>query len=41
VIDRAIAMHEALTGFLCQPGGQVITLDDSVAMLTQLLGASG
>jgi flagellum-specific ATP synthase len=41
VIDRAIAMHEALTGFLCQPGGQIVTLDDSIAMLSQLLGANG
>ncbi|MEO5587606.1 MAG: flagellum-specific ATP synthase FliI, partial [Novosphingobium sp.] len=38
VIDRAIAMHEALTGFLCQPGGQIITLDDSIIALVQLLG---
>ncbi|MGN6356244.1 MAG: FliI/YscN family ATPase [Novosphingobium sp.] len=41
VIDRAIAMHEALTAFLCQMGGEVISLDDSVAMLTQLLGPNG
>jgi flagellum-specific ATP synthase len=41
VIDRAIVMHEALTAFLCQMGGEVISLDDSVAMLTQLLGANG
>lgn len=40
-IDRAIAMHEALTGFLCQPGGEIISLDDSVAGLTQLLGPGG
>ncbi len=41
VIDRAIAMHEALTAFLCQPAGQVISLDTSVAALTQLLGNAG
>lgn len=41
VIDRAIAMHEALTGFLCQSAGEIIPLDDSVAMLTRLLSPGG
>jgi flagellum-specific ATP synthase len=37
VLDRAIAMHTALTGFLGQSWNQVIALDDSAAQLAQLL----
>lgn len=40
-IDRAIAMHEALTSFLCQPGGQVVPLDESIDALARLLGPNG
>ena len=36
-LDRAIAMHELLTAFLCQPGGEIIDLDDSAAQLAALL----
>ena len=36
-LDRAIAMHEALTQFLMQEVGQVVTLDQSAAALGQLL----
>lgn len=36
-LDRAIAMHGALTGFLCQPQGEVVTLAQSAAQLTSLL----
>lgn len=37
-LDRAIAMHGALTGFLCQPQGEVVTLQQSAAQLSALLG---
>lgn len=37
-LDRAIAMHELLTAFLCQPGGEIISIEDSAAQLTALLG---
>ena len=37
-LDRAIAMHDALTGFLCQDAGEVIGIDASVAALGKLLG---
>ena len=37
VLDRAIAMHEALTAFLCQPQRTVIDLPTSVAALEVLL----
>ena len=40
-LDRAIAMHEALTGFLCQTAGSVISLDDSVMALIALLTREG
>ena len=40
-LDRAIAMHEALTQFLMQEGGQIVTLDQSVAALAQLLTHAG
>jgi flagellum-specific ATP synthase len=39
VLDHAIAMHVALTAFLCQPSGQVVALDDSVAALMAVLGS--
>ena len=37
-LDRAIAMHDLLTAFLCQPAGETISLSDSAAQLTALLG---
>ncbi|SFF76121.1 flagellum-specific ATP synthase [Novosphingobium sp. CF614] len=37
-LDRAIAMHELLTAFLCQPARDTIDLDDSAAQLSALLG---
>lgn len=37
-LDRAIAMHGALIGFLCQPQGDVVNLDASAAQLAALLG---
>lgn len=37
-LDRAIAMHEALSGFLAQPAREIVPLDASVAALTALLG---
>lgn len=36
-LDRAIAMHHALTGFLCQSAGEVIPLPQSTAQLGALL----
>ncbi|WP_395395798.1 FliI/YscN family ATPase [Novosphingobium sp. BL-8A] len=36
-LDRAIAMHQALSAFLSQPAGEVVNLADSTARLTQLL----
>ncbi len=36
-LDRAIAMHELLTAFLCQQGGDIVHMDDSVAQLAALL----
>ena len=41
VVDRAIAMHGALTQFLSQPIGELVSLDQSVRGLTQLLGHEG
>ena len=38
-LDRAIVMHDLLTAFLCQPGGEIIDLDTSAAQLGALLGA--
>ncbi|VWX53062.1 FliI/YscN family ATPase [Novosphingobium sp. 9U] len=38
-LDKAIAMNELLTAFLCQIGGEVIDLDTSAAQLAALLGA--
>ena len=38
-LDRAILMHDLLTAFLCQPGGEIIDLDTSAAQLAALLGA--
>jgi flagellum-specific ATP synthase len=37
-LDRAIAMHELLTAFLCQSASATITLEDSMAQLAALLG---
>jgi len=37
-LDRAIAMHEALTGFLTQDAKSCVTLEQSVAALMALLG---
>ncbi|KTR84025.1 flagellum-specific ATP synthase [Novosphingobium fluoreni] len=37
-LDRAIAMHELLTAFLCQFGGEIIDIDTSAAQLAALLG---
>jgi flagellum-specific ATP synthase len=38
-LDRAIVMHDLLTAFLCQAGGEIIDLDTSGAQLAALLGA--
>ncbi|NCU12139.1 MAG: flagellum-specific ATP synthase FliI, partial [Sphingomonadaceae bacterium] len=38
VLDRAIAMHEALSGFLSQPARSTIDLSASMAALHDLLG---
>ena len=40
-LDRAIAMHDALTGFLGQRAGEIVPLDAAVAQLTQLLAPPG
>lgn len=40
-LDRAIAMHEALAGFLSQPARSVVPLARSVEELTGLLGNGG
>lgn len=37
-LDRAIAMHDALTGFLCQQTGENVPLNQSIAALEGLLG---
>ena len=37
-LDRAIAMHEALTGFLCQPQHQSVRFADSLGALRSVLG---
>src|SRR5690606_28451080 len=36
-LDRAIAMHQALTAFLCQPLGTVVPLTASESQLAELL----
>ncbi len=41
VVDRAIAMHGSLTEFLSQPTGELVSLEQSEATLTQLLGHEG
>lgn len=41
LVDRAIAMHEALAGLLCQPTGTLVSLAQSVSDLTTLLGHEG
>lgn len=40
-LDRAIAMHDALTDFLCQPTGDLVPLDQSITALEGLLGHEG
>lgn len=40
-LDRAIAMHEALAGFLTQPARSVVGMDASIDALTALLGHGG
>lgn len=40
-LDRAIAMHEALTAFLCQPARSTVDLAASIAALEELLGHAG
>ncbi len=40
-LDRAIAMHQQLTGFLQQDAGQVVPLGDSFAALGALLSDAG
>lgn len=40
-LDRAIAMHDALTGFLCQQTGEIVPFDESVAALERLLRHEG
>lgn len=40
-LDRAIAMHAALSEFLCQPARSTIDLPTSVAALEDLLGHEG
>lgn len=36
-LDRAIAMHERLTGFLMQDSRDVVGLESSIAQLAELL----
>ena len=38
VLDRAIAMHDALSQFLSQPARTVVPLEASVAALAALIG---
>jgi flagellum-specific ATP synthase len=40
-LDRAIAMHPALVGFLTQEGGQIVPLAQSIAQLHALLNHEG
>lgn len=40
-LDRAITMHDALSGFLSQSQREVIAMDASIAALTRLLGHEG
>jgi flagellum-specific ATP synthase len=40
-LDRAIAMHAALSAFLCQPSGETVPLAASVKALQALLGHAG
>ena len=40
-LDRAIAMHESLTAFLCQPQHQSVRFADSLAALKTVLGHGG
>jgi flagellum-specific ATP synthase len=36
-LDRAIAMHEALSQFLCQSTGELVPIEQSFAELAALL----
>ncbi|MCB2075558.1 MAG: FliI/YscN family ATPase [Novosphingobium sp.] len=38
-LDQAIAMHEALVGFMCQGEDEVVPMQDSIAQLAALLGS--
>ncbi len=38
-LDRAIVMHEALSGFISQPQREIINADDSAAALIRLMSA--
>ena len=40
-LDRAIAIHDQLVGFLCQSARTTIALEPSIAALTGLLGDGG
>lgn len=41
LLDRAIAMHDALSAFLGQSAGQSVSLDGSIDQLAALLGDAG
>jgi flagellum-specific ATP synthase len=40
-LDRAIAMHDALTAFLCQGQREIVPMDQAVAELSALIGHAG
>jgi flagellum-specific ATP synthase len=40
-LDRAIAMHDRLTGFLGQPANAIVPLDLSFDQLAALIGDEG
>ncbi|MEZ5735702.1 MAG: FliI/YscN family ATPase [Novosphingobium sp.] len=40
-LDQAIAVHQALVGFMCQGEDEIVPLHDSIAQLAGLLGANG
>ena len=40
-LDRAIAMHDLLTAFLCQDASNVLRMRDSIAQLAALLEPIG
>lgn len=37
-LDRAIVMHDALTGFISQPQREIVPMDDATAALIRLMG---